>query len=293
MIYEPMIPIRQDKPFDDPAYLFEPKVEGHRVLLVHQNGITRLFTRHGHEITHRYPELVRVPVNEDVVLDGEAAFIDPATGKLEPALAKERIRLNKRKQIYDAQRLVPARFFVFDILQRGGEDLRPLPLAERKRHLEEAITDNDYFYKMKYVEGCGRALFQAALELGAAAGVVAKRIDSPYIAGLSPEWRQIPCYRTEKVYVTGYCKRGSGWLIGVQADNGEIKSAGLVGSDVIMPDRIWFVKAAAKLYSGEDHHYVYLKPGIEAELTFQGWTKDGKVRKPVCLNRPAALRLHA
>lgn len=287
MNYEPMLPANQYKPFDDPAFLFEPMVDGRRLLLVYQKGKARLFTRYGHDITHRYPELARVPADEDVILDGEIACIDRESGHPDFNLTRERGRLNNQAQIEYARDHFPVRYFLFDILQRGEQDLRKLPLVERKKHLHETITDNDFFCKMKYVDGYGTALFEAAAE-SSVEGIVAKRKDSLYTAGESSDWRQIVCYRTEEVYVTGYCKRGSGWLVGVPNANGKIRPAGIVGTDIMTSERSFFLQQARERYAGEDHQFVYLKPGIEAKLTFRGWTREGRVRDAVFMERAGA-----
>ncbi|WP_307725644.1 hypothetical protein [Brevibacillus reuszeri] len=47
-----------DKPFSDAQYVFEPKIDGHRLELSRSNGKTRLFTRHNNDVTSKYPELV-------------------------------------------------------------------------------------------------------------------------------------------------------------------------------------------------------------------------------------------
>ncbi|WP_366414819.1 hypothetical protein [Paenibacillus sp. GP183] len=46
-----------DAPFDDPAFLFEPKIDGHRLIMTCNDGETRLFSRHNIECTRKYPEL--------------------------------------------------------------------------------------------------------------------------------------------------------------------------------------------------------------------------------------------
>lgn len=55
MFVSPMPLVERDTPFDDERYIFEPKIDGHRLLLSMENGIARLYTRHNHEVTSRYP----------------------------------------------------------------------------------------------------------------------------------------------------------------------------------------------------------------------------------------------
>lgn len=47
MFIEPVLLHTVDKSFDDENYIFEQKRNGVRLLLHNQNGVRRLFTRHG------------------------------------------------------------------------------------------------------------------------------------------------------------------------------------------------------------------------------------------------------
>ena len=81
-----------------------------------------------------------------------------------------------------------AMLYAFDLLEFGGEDLRPFPLSDRKRLLAKLVgkrslgivlsqhTDEDIF----------RGVCQMGLE-----GVVSKRLSSPYRSGLSLDWLKI------------------------------------------------------------------------------------------------------
>jgi bifunctional non-homologous end joining protein LigD len=81
-------------------------------------------------------------------------------------------------------------YAVFDILWLDGEDLRPLPLAERKRRLDLAVPANTAcLMKVLSIGNDGNALFRAAQRLDLA-GIVAKRTADPYAAGTV--WFQVP-----------------------------------------------------------------------------------------------------
>jgi hypothetical protein len=42
MFITPMLLEKRDNPFDDEQYLFEPKIDGHRLILSMENGIVQL-----------------------------------------------------------------------------------------------------------------------------------------------------------------------------------------------------------------------------------------------------------
>ncbi len=189
----PMLAAAQrERPFDDSAFLFEPSIDGHRLLLEFRGGKPKLFTRHRNDVTRQYPELHNVPVREpvDVVLDGEVACVDPATGTVQFQWLMDRYRLRREPSIRDAKKLFPVRYFVFDLLFYNGMDLRKAPLWLRKRLLDALLENNDFFVKIHFADGTGTNLFQEIQQLGLE-GMVGKRKDSPYTAGKSESWLQV------------------------------------------------------------------------------------------------------
>jgi bifunctional non-homologous end joining protein LigD len=70
----PMLPSLAPKPFSHPNWLFEPKLDGYRVLGIVQNGDVKLYSRRGLDCSNEYPWLVealKCQPYQDIVLDGE------------------------------------------------------------------------------------------------------------------------------------------------------------------------------------------------------------------------------
>jgi len=84
----------------------------------------------------------------------------------------------------------PAVLVVFDVLAFDGDNLRPLPLFERRRALHAHVTPIPGVQIIEHVETHGEALFRAILD-GDHEGIVAKRMDAPYRAGPSSAWLKI------------------------------------------------------------------------------------------------------
>jgi bifunctional non-homologous end joining protein LigD len=79
----------------------------------------------------------------------------------------------------------------FDILEKDGEDLRPLRLEERKRRLQYLVSKvRDGIEFVDHIEGDGADIFKAACKLGHE-GIVAKRKDLPYESGRSRRWLKL------------------------------------------------------------------------------------------------------
>ena len=89
----------------------------------------------------------------------------------------------------------PATLIVFDLLYEGRESLLALPYAERRERLEALALEGESWRTPAYHRGDGDALREAA-RLQGLAGIVGKRLDSPYRPGeRTRDWREIPFRR--------------------------------------------------------------------------------------------------
>jgi bifunctional non-homologous end joining protein LigD len=124
---QPIAPVRRTEPFDDPEWTFDLKYDGFRALCYLEQGRCHLISRNGNPM-HRFAGLGdRITASLDVGdanLDGEVIAADE-TG---------------RPRFYDLLRdtRTPA-YVAFDVLWLDGADLRPLPLTERRRHLQSIL----------------------------------------------------------------------------------------------------------------------------------------------------------
>ena len=122
-----------DRPFDDPAWVFERKLDGIRAAVRRDGGEVTLTSRTGKTLSPAYPELVEALEAEpatEFAADGEiVAFEGPRTSFE---------RLQGRMGIHDPRlaRLsgIPVYLYLFDLLEFDGHDLTGLPLRQRKRH---------------------------------------------------------------------------------------------------------------------------------------------------------------
>jgi len=276
MFMPPMLLETREQPFDDARYIFEPKIDGHRLILSMENGIVRLFTRHNNDVTRQYPELLYVPIedNSDTVLDGEVACINPDSGTFEFEMVLERYRMKKPMEIREAMIRQPVHFFVFDILRYKGEDLRSLSLIERKDILKHAFTANHFMSPLMSVEDTGVSMFEAIREKQLE-GIVAKNKYSKYVSGRDANWIKIMNYKFAEVQIAGYRKNQFGWLL--QHRN---RTVGLLELAVPSSHKNAFYGASKCLITGEDNNFVYIEPSIKARVRFRSWTRTGMLRTP-------------
>lgn len=276
MFLEPMLLDKRDYPFDDDRYLYEPKIDGHRLLLSSEAGQVRLFTRHNNDVTRQYPELHEVPItdNSDVVLDGEVACLNPVTGSIEFELVMERFAKRKPMAIQQAAIRQPVHHYVFDILRYKGRELRALPLTERKKILTEVVRPSPYISLVMSVEGTGTALFEVIKQRGME-GIVAKRKTSKYVSRRDPSWIKIINYTYAVVQIAGYRKNQFGWLAKFEG-----RPVGIIELAVPIEHKRAFYGLADQLKTREDRDFVYVEPRINARVRFRNWTRAGMLRSP-------------
>ncbi|MXX78472.1 MAG: ATP-dependent DNA ligase, partial [Gemmatimonadales bacterium] len=137
-----------------------------------------------------------------VVLDGEVVVHD-AAGYPSFRRLQKRARLSRPLDIRRASFEAPADFYAFDLLAFDDRDLRDLPLSERRRFLRDTVPAAGPIRFSEHFEGCGETLFRQVQEMGLE-GIMAKRADSRYIGGRSPDWRKIHAARQSRFVIVGF-----------------------------------------------------------------------------------------
>lgn len=279
MFIEPMLLEQRDKPFDDSRYIFEPKIDGHRLILSKINGKTNLYTRHNNDCTAQYPELLELPFDQDIILDGEVYCVDE-NGSVDFELIMRRFQTKGADKVNAAAKRLPVGFMAFDILHYDGRDLRSLPLIHRKEILNTVLPDSPYVHKIQYLEKEGIPLFEAIKQQDME-GIVCKRKDSVYVGKRSADWIKVINYQYADVFISGYRKDEFGWLASVVDTNGRMRPAGVIELGVPPTHKQAFRGICSQLVTGEDKTFVYLEPRIQATVKFRNWTKKGLLRSPV------------
>ena len=117
---------------DPAAYRAEWKWDGIRVQLVARGAEKRLYSRSGDDVGAAFPDIVAA-IPAGVVLDGELLVL--REGEVAPFNDLQQ-RLNRKTPSPKMLAEYPAWVRLYDLLEEGGEDLRPLPFDARRRRLE-------------------------------------------------------------------------------------------------------------------------------------------------------------
>ena len=289
-----MLATLTDAPFDDPAWVFEDKFDGFRMVAVIKDGSVTLYSRNGKIISHSYAEVARAVerFKVDAVLDGELVALDPH--------GFSRFQLLQNARRHEAKLL----YCVFDMMFCDGEDLRGLALLERKKRLRSVLPRHHLLSFSQQRKELGRKFFAEAEKRGLE-GIMAKRADSRYRSGeRTGDWLKIKTAKRQEVVIAGFtAPRRSrpyfGALVLAVRDGRAWRYIGHVGAGFShaaleeLHGRLVPLQTAKSPFPGrvkDEAVTTFVRPKLVAEVKFTEWTSAGEMRHPVYLGLRADKR---
>ncbi|KIK84121.1 DNA ligase D [Pseudomonas sp. W15Feb9B] len=272
---------------------YEIKFDGYRILARIDHGEVQLFTRNGHDWTHKLPQQAQALAKlglESAWLDGEMVVADEHGVPDFQAL----------QNAFEAGSSGNILYYLFDLPYLNGVDLREVPVEERRAALSTVLGGHEQPL-LRFSEAFDEtpdALLNSACQMQME-GLIGKRLGSPYVSRRSSDWIKLKCKHRQEFVVVGYTDpKGArsafgALLLGLHdRDSGELRYAGKVGTgfndttlkSILAQLKPLQVKKAAVVNppSGFDAKGVHwLKPNLLAEVAFAEMTKDGSVRHAV------------
>jgi bifunctional non-homologous end joining protein LigD len=284
---QPMLATLTDAPFDDKGWIFEDKYDGFRMVAKIVHGKVTLYSRNGKIISHRYIEVAKAlkGVKGDAVIDGELVAIGK-DGVSHFQLLQNALHHEAKLQ-----------YFAFDLMSLDDEDLRGVPLTERKKRLKAILPKHKLIEFSRDRRTFGVKFFEEAERKGLE-GIMAKRADSPYLSGArTGDWLKIKTSRRQEVVIAGFTaphktrpffgaltlalREGDGW-----------RYIGHVGTGfshetlAALHKKLMKLKAAKSPFNRkvkDEAVTTWVKPQLVAEVKFTEWTSSGEMRHPVYL----------
>jgi bifunctional non-homologous end joining protein LigD len=283
---EPQLAKLAEHPPSGHGWAHEVKFDGYRLQLRVERGKPRLRTRKGLDWTTKFSAIAEAAEKlPDCMVDGEAVALDkdgvPDFGALQAALSDG-----------DSRDLV---FFAFDLLFAEGEDLRPLPLADRKARLKVLLAPlKDKRRQIRYVdhfETDGASVLTSASRMGFE-GIISKELRAPYRSNRVGSWVKTKERTGQEVVIGGWTQEGAklrSLIAGVHRGK-KLVPVGRVGtgfSERVMREVLPKLKAVESDKSPfadgvgprKEANMHWARPELVAEIEFAGWTGDGNVRQ--------------
>jgi hypothetical protein len=178
-------------------WIHEIKFDGYHVQVHLANTEVKVFTRNGHDWTHRFKKVASDAWHISAgssILEGEIV-VPAADGTTDFSVLQNELKGQSTKIVMVA----------FDLLYLNGHDLRKLPLVERKALLKKLIDKTGIQFSESF-EVDGREMHKHACKTGLE-GIVSKVRDSNYLSGRSKRLGQGHVRAARDIHDRGLCAR--------------------------------------------------------------------------------------
>ena len=273
-------------------WLLERKFDGERCVALKAGSDVRLESRTGKDLTFTYPEVraaVAAQHSKDLLLDGEVVSYDGD----QTSFTRLQQRLGVTGPSIDQVANYPVVYCVFDVLEVDGESLTDRPLIERRAFLTSTIRSSSALQPTEAWRDDSQRRFAAACRSGWE-GLIAKRVDAPYVAGRSKDWLKLKCVWEQEFVIGGYTEPGGsrtdfGALLVGYYEQGSLRYAGKVGTGYTKTTLHDLGIRLRKLETAEPafvdawpiaRGVHWTRPELVAQIGFAEWTSEARLRQP-------------
>ncbi len=274
-------------PPNGPDWVHEIKYDGYRTLCHVERGRVHFFTRSMLDWSERYRQLIPYLKKLDISsawFDGEIVVLNQK-GVSQFQLLQKSLKDGEKNLIY----------YIFDLLEWNGSDLRDLPLFERKIRLQEILPKHKGPLRFSEdFEGEGASFLEECCQLGLE-GIVSKNKNATYVSSRSTNWIKIKCNRGHEFIIIGYTEPKTGTtgfgslLLGAYNEQRELKYAGKAGTGFNQNTILDLMKKLKKIeektspvvdFPLSERGIHWVKPKLVCEVQYSEKTMSGVLRHP-------------
>jgi bifunctional non-homologous end joining protein LigD len=260
-------------------WVHEIKFDGYRVQVHLVNEAIKIFTRRGHDWTHRFKKVAddawHIKVGS-AIIDGEI-IVPAADGTTDFFVLQNELKGSSKKIVMVA----------FDLLYLNGRDIRKEPLRRRKAELKKIIAGTEVQFSESF-EIEGREMFAHACKIGLE-GVVSKVRDSIYSSGRGNNWVKKTCAQRETLAIAGFAldegkwdgiylgrRKGDDLVYAGKVDHGFDKASAADLQKRLKP----LIRKTQPYAKRIAHKGIWVEPKLLAEIEYRAKSAEGKVRHP-------------
>jgi bifunctional non-homologous end joining protein LigD len=302
---EPMKALGVDQVPGGSNWLCEIKYDGYRAVAVLNRGRVELWSRTHKSMEADYPEIAEALAAlkcRSAVLDGEIVALDSE--------GRSRFQLLQGRDLPGGQRPVIA-YYVFDIMQHNGREVRGWPIEQRKELLGAVLKGHSSVVQLSVTFDVAPAALMLSAKKQGLEGIVAKSPGSLYEAGRrSGAWLKCKSLGEQEFVLGGFTppqnsREFFGALLLGYFKNGKLMYAGKVGTGfnraLLRSLHAAFLQRVRRgcpfanlplarksrfgtgMTAGEMKKVTWIRPDLVAQIRFAEWTDDGLLRQPVFL----------
>jgi bifunctional non-homologous end joining protein LigD len=284
-------------PSDQSDWAYEMKWDGVRALIWVLPAELKILAADQRDITWRYPELSSLMGEvhgQRAILDGEIVGLD-ARGNPSYEALQQRLGFEGGRKV-PGRPGIPIAFMAFDLLHLDDRSLTPMPYEERRACLEALSIEGRFWHTPPALRGQGERMLQQSREhdLG---GIIAKRLGSPYEAGVrNNAWIAVKNRQQRDVVIGGWLAGAGGrsggigsLVVGHRDDEGRFICVGTVGSGLNNRERAEIERLLEPLaiehcpFDGGaiPAGALFVEPRVGCKVDFTEWTTRGTLRHPL------------
>ncbi|WP_312145563.1 ATP-dependent DNA ligase [Lysinibacillus capsici] len=283
MLFTPIKPMllqmgNNNEIIDSDEYIYDIKWDGWRILLHKEGDRVEAFTRHGNNVTAKFPELQEVGrsiQSHTAIIDCEGVVLRNGVSVFDDFAFRG--RLSNTSKIQQATLTHPATFIAFDVLATDKTHTNKR-LVERKEILSSIIEPSSNLLVTPSIGGNGSNIFQLTKDRGME-GIVGKRINSTYKTNhRSHDWLKYKHFKIADFVILGYKENPFTVLVGKRLSSGKYKPLANVEFGFKPEEKTAFREIAKQIVTKVERDMTWLEPILCCKVQYLEKTNTGSLR---------------